>query len=204
MKIRLLVEGKTETGLRELLARAVNATLDRCCGISIRQYEGVSDLRKKIGSRVEDEIKNSQALVVYCVVDLYHYFDSTDERRTLPALEQAEAVKNDLLNQIDAKYRDRARIFVIIHEIETWMLADADTISKKLKTSLNPFVNLEGDKSYNEPAKFLTELFRTHGKRYNKVKEGVPLLQKADWEKIYKSCKVFKSLVDSLREDCKQ
>jgi len=57
------------------------------------------------------------------------------------------------------------------------------------------------------PSKVLQELFRTRSllkKRYNKYKDGVDMLEKIDWQKVYAKCPTFKQLVDDLRNCCKQ
>ncbi|MGH7598595.1 MAG: DUF4276 family protein, partial [bacterium] len=56
------------------------------------------------------------------------------------------------------------------------------------------------------PAKVLQELFRTSRlkRRYDKYKDGVDLLHKVDWQKVYAKCPTFKQLVDDLRNHCQK
>jgi hypothetical protein len=56
------------------------------------------------------------------------------------------------------------------------------------------------------PAKVLQELFRTSRlkRRYDKYKDGVDLLGKIDWQKVYTKCPTFKQLVDDLRIHCQK
>jgi len=201
MKIKILCEGQTEEGLRTLLGKAVAVP---GCGLHIKTYEGVGALLRELDDAVESELQ-SGARAVFCVVD-YHHYPLPQITRNLPLAQRLEAIKSDVLGQIDNSRCSALRCHVIVHEVETWILADEQVIAQRLKIKNIPgWQQPENINDMKPPAKVLEELFRTRLKRrYDKYKDGVDLLQKVDWQKVYAKCPTFKQLVDDLRNCCKQ
>lgn len=200
MKIKLLCEGQTEEGLRKLLAKAIDV---QGCGIEIKPYEGVGTLLRKLDGRIKSEVlSGTQAL--FCLVD-YHHFPLPNEKKHLPFQQRLEAIKSNVLEQIEASHRSIVRCHVVAHEVEAWILADDQVLAQRLKSSLVPWNQPENVNDVRPPAKVIEELFRTRLKRrYDKYKDGVSMLQKIDWQKVYAKCPTFKHLVDDLRNCCKQ
>lgn len=204
MKIKVLCEGETEEGLKPLLDRAINNSINNSkCGVKIKSYQGVSDLRRNLGKRVRVEIENG-ASVVYCLVDCYHYPDVSE---TLSLQDRVVAIKKDLSDRIDEGNRSHVKIVVVIQEVETWILADEEVLVRKFKRDyrLQNFHNLESDGNLRHPAQVLKDIFRKHHplkKAYSKVNDGVTFLREVDWQKVYSKCAVFKQLIDDLRADC--
>ena len=203
MRIKIFCEGQTEEGLRILLGQAVAVP---GCGIHIKTYEGVGALLRRLDDAVESELR-SGAHVAFCVVD-YHHYPLPQITRNLPLAQRLEAIKSDVLEQIDNSRRSALRCHVIVHEVETWILADEQVIAQRLKIKNIPiWQQPENVDDMKPPSKVLEELFRTRSllkKRYNKFKDGVDLLQKIDWQKVYVKCPAFKQLVDDLRNCCRQ
>jgi hypothetical protein len=203
MRIRLLCEGATEAGLRSLLNEAVDI---RGCGIKITTYEGVGSLLRKLDGRIAAELQ-SGAQVVFCLVDYYHY-PLPEDSRNLPTAQRLSAIKSNVTQRIDDSRRGAVRCHVAVHELEAWILADEEALSRRLKvTNLSPWPHPESVNDMRPPFKVLEELFRTRSplkKRYVKPKDGIDLLMKADWQKVYNKCPTFKQLVDELREFCQQ
>jgi hypothetical protein len=202
VKIKLFCEGKTEKGLRELLRKAVNQDLSKPCGLKIKTFDGVANLLKGIEGKLKIEFQEG-AKVIYLLVDLYRY--PNIEPKTLE--ERVKNVKEDIETKLGNR-REGVKIFVIIHEVETWILADSKAIQKRLKSyTPEAYSNLEQDGKYQQPSKVLNQIFRQHhpkGYGYEKAVDGVFLLENVDWRMVYATCTVFKSLVDALRDDCKQ
>ncbi len=202
MNIKLFCEGKTEKGLRELLRKAVNQGLSTPCGLKVKTFNGVADLLKGIERKLKIEFQEG-AKVIYLLVDLYRY--PNIEGNTLE--ERVKNVKEDIETRL-GECREGVKIFVIIHEVETWILADSKVIQKRLKSyAPETYSNLEQDGKYEQPSKVLKQIFKQHhpkGYGYEKAVDGVFLLENVDWRMVYTTCTVFKSLVDALRDDCKQ
>ena len=203
MRIKIFCEGQTEEGLRLLLGKAVAVP---SCGIHIKTYEGVGALLRGLDDAVESELR-SGARVVFCVVD-YHHYPLPEITRNLPLERRLEAIKSDVLGKIDNSRRSALRCHVIIHEVDAWILADEQVIAQRLKIKNIPsWQQPENVNDEKPPSKVLQELFRTRSplkKRYSKYKDGVDMLEKVDWQKIYDKCPAFKQLVDDLRNCCKQ
>jgi len=199
MRIKILCEGRTEEGLRKLLAKAVDI---QGCGIKIKPYEGIATLLRKLEDRIKAELL-SGAQVVFCLVDYYHY-PLPDEMRHLPIVKRIEAIKSDMTSQIDSTCHLMVRCHVVVHEVEAWILADEQVLAQRLKTkNLSPWNQPEIVNDMKPPAKVLEELFRTRLKRrYDKYKDGVDLLGKIDWQKVSEKCPTFKQLVADLKSYC--
>lgn len=201
MRIRILCEGRTEEGLRKLLVKAVDI---QGCGIKIKPYEGIATLLRKLDDQIKAELL-SDAQVVFCLVDYYHY-PLSSEKVHLPFSQRLGAIKANMLEQIDASRRSAVRYHVVVHEVEAWILADEQVLAQRLKIKKPPHWDQpEIVNDMKPPAKVLEELFRTRLKRrYDKYKDGVDLLQKVDWQKVYAKCPTFQQLVDDLRIHCQK
>lgn len=155
---------------------------------------------------IESKLR-SGARVVFCVVD-YHHYPLPETARNLPLEQRLEAIKSDVLEQIDHSRRSALRCHTIVHEVETWILADEQAIAQRLKIKNIPtWQQPENVNDMKPPSKVLQELFRTRSllkKRYNKYKDGVDMLKKVDWQKVYTKCPTFKQLVDDLRTHCQK
>jgi len=203
MKIKILCEGQTEQGLRTLLAKAV-ATAG--CSIQIKTYKGVGALLRGLDGRIEFELR-SGAQVLFCLVDYYHY-PLPGATKNLLLEQRVTAIKSDVARRIDEARRSSVRCHVVVHEVEAWILADEQIVAQKLKIKNPPqWDKPEAVNDMKPPAKILEELFRTRSplkKRYSKYKDGVDLLEKIDYKKVYGKCPTFKQLVDDLRTHCQK
>jgi hypothetical protein len=201
MKIKVICEGQTEEGLRALLGKAVAIP---GCGILIKTYEGISALLRGLDDAIASELR-SQAKAVFCLVDYYHY-PLPETAKNLHLEKRLKAIKADVIRQIDRSRRPVLRCHVVVHEVEARILADEQTLAQRLKIRrLPPWKQPENVNDMKPPAKVLDDLFRTRlKKRYDKYKDGVDLLQKADWQKVYAKCPTFKQLVDDLRTHCQK
>lgn len=203
MRIKVLCEGDTEVGLRKLLAKAIDI---QGCGIKIKPYEGNARLLRKLDGTIGSELR-SGAEVIFCLIDYYHY-PLPDEKKHLPFQQRLQAIKSDMIEQIDASRRPAVRFHVVVHEVEAWILADEQILAQRLKVkNLLSWNQPENVNDMKPPSQVLQELFRTRNplkKSYNKYKDGVDLLQKVDWQKVYAKCPTFRELVDDLRSYCQK
>lgn len=201
MRIKVLCEGQTEQGLRKLLAQAVDLA---GCGIKIKTYEGIAALLRKLDGRIEAELRGG-AQVVFCLVD-YHHYPLPDDKKNFPFSKRLETIKADVVERIHESRRTAVRCHVVVHEVEAWVLADEQVVAQRLKIrNLSPWEQPENVNDMNPPSQVLQDLFRTRSplkKRYDKYKDGVDLLSKVDWQKVYAKCQPFKQLVDDLRSYC--
>jgi len=203
MRIKVLCEGQTEEGLRKLLAKAVDI---RGCGIQIKTYKGIGALLRGLDGRIKFELQGG-AQILFCLVDYYHY-PLPEATKNLPIEQRVDAIQADVVQRIEESHRSAVRCHVVIHEVEAWILADEQILAQKLKIKkLLQWDKPEAVNDMKPPSQVLQELFRTRSplkKRYNKYKDGVELLGKVDWQKVYAKCPAFKQLVDDLRNCCNQ
>ncbi len=199
MIIKVLCEGKTEEGLRPLLESAVGV---KGCGLHIKAYDGVTKLLGKLDTTVREEI-GSGAKTVFCLVDYYN-FPLPEKQRTLSLDRRVTAIQRFVMEKLDAAHRSALRCYVVLHEVEAWILADEKAVAQRLRTKTLPaWQHPETINDMNPPAKELEKLFRTKLKKpYDKYKDGGDLLKRVDWQKVYDKCPTFKKLVDDLRSHC--
>jgi hypothetical protein len=147
----------------------------------------------------------SGAQVVFCLVDYHHYPVSAD-KQNLPFPKRLEVIKTDIVERIHESRRSVVRCYVVVHEVEAWILADEQIVAQRLKIkNLPDWDQPETINDINPPSKVRQELFRARSplkKSYDKYKDGVDLLGKVDWQKVYAKCPTFKQRVDDLRTHC--
>ncbi len=185
-----------------MLARAINL---KGCGVHVSNYEGVSELLRKADAQIAASIR-SGAQVVFYIFDYYHYPLPTQLTR-LPLEQRVQAIKSDFMQRIEASRKDKVRCHVVVYETEAWILADEEVLAKRLKLKALPaWLQPEQVNDMKPPSKILQELFRKNlnKKSYDKYKDGLPLLESIDNEKVYAKCPTFRQLVDDLRNYCQQ
>ena len=211
LKIPVYCEGKTERGLKSLLAPLDGEFRRKGFAISTHPLDGNRVLQPKMGTYVKNEIRDG-APAVFGLVDLHnaHEHFGQDIRTALggrdwlsmPVSARVEWLRTHIPRiHVDPEYKDKFHIHVAVHDIEALILADTDAIRKKLKCdTLKESPNPENIDDMNPPHIKLNELFHKHLKRsYNKGTDGVSLLASLDFDTVYNKCLYFRSFVDDLR-----
>jgi hypothetical protein len=160
----------------------------RFSACEVRRYDGNGDLRTKFALEAIMELKAEPNSSVLCLVDLYEEPFEVYDKNRMTHEEGFEAVRNQLLGQIDIKYHDRFGAFPVVMELETWILADPQFQSRIGNNYLTP-------ESIEHPAQEL-ERWKSN---YNKKIDGVDLFNRASAKRVYAdNCPHFKLMIEWL------
>lgn len=111
-----------------------------------------------------------------------------------------EFIRNVFENIKNAIYDIAFYGIIVKKEIEAWLLADENIISKYAKCDVK--IKIGNPEVIDYPAKFLDDIFRRCGKRYIKSYElGKKLAQLLDLEKAKRKCRSLNEFLNALR-DC--
>ena len=91
------------------------------------------------------------------------------------------------------------QICVVVHAIESWLLADSQALARKLRTRrLRTRGNPE---TFCKPEEELGRLFQLHGKQYLKNRDAERIIELARLRTIARKCPSFANFINFLR-DC--
>lgn len=163
MKIGIIVEGISDKRTIKTLAERI---LSSPVGIEIRQLPK-GDLLKpdKVSSFIKYDLGRDPDIskIIICV-DL----EDINENE----VKQAE---NRLAN---IGPRVRVRYKIIVHALESWLLADAKALSQYLNT---PSINISPSATNDpNPKRILSEIFRKAGKEFNHVRDDPRIAELVD------------------------
>ncbi|MCW7075409.1 MAG: DUF4276 family protein [Candidatus Methanospirare jalkutatii] len=91
--------------------------------------------------------------------------------------------------------RRRVHICIIVHELESWLLADENAISKRLGKNVRAVPNPE---SIHDAKEYLEELFEEAGEKYL-TKFGGEIAKHVDVEKLREKCASFADFERKVR-----
>ena len=195
----VLCEGDTEElAVRYFVARQWKADGLGSVGLSLRNLQGNLN---KIGPFARNCLDETDVVAVFTLVDLYGM-----NRVDHPAGDNVDAkvarVKVWLCDQV--KHRRCPPDFfphVSVHEVEAWILAEGDALSKRLNDPrISPEPDAELKNFLRPPKKRLNELFwRSKKTRYAETLDGQPLFSKMEFQPVYDSCRYFREFYDSLK-----
>ena len=83
--------------------------------------------------------------------------------------------------------RERVHICIVVHELESWLLADENAISKVIGKNVKPVENPE---SIHDAKEYLEELFEEAGEKYL-TKFGGEIAKHVNVEKLREKCASF-------------
>jgi len=83
--------------------------------------------------------------------------------------------------------RERVHICIVVHELESWLLADENAISKRLGKNVRAVPNPE---SIHDAKEYLEELFEEVGEKYL-TKFGGEIAKHVNVEKLREKCASF-------------
>ena len=189
MKIVLLVEGKTETAVKEILKKF----LDSQAAVQGRPRVGLKtkplDSKLLSDERLRDQVAISlRDPAVECVVALIDVY---------PAFPSAQAAKTFLRDTVGANPRFHAHAAQF--DTEAWLLPFWPDICRKLRVQRQPpGGNPEQIDRQNPPSRRLTELYRIAGRDYDKPRDARAILDGRDLTVIAACCPEFKLFLNTL------
>ena len=189
MSIVLLVEGKTETALKDRLKRFLDqhATKEGRPKTALRTKDIMTLNEGKLRGRIRLELRDPQVLAVVCLIDVHPNFSS------------AQKAKEFLRQAADEDPRFFAH--AAQYEVEAWLLPYWDAICRRVGVNRAvPGHQPEQVDLDHPPSHRLEELYRlaTPKRKYIKTIEMAAILQGNDLTIAASLCPEFKSLLNTL------
>jgi hypothetical protein len=189
LTIVLLVEGKTEAALKDVLKGFLDKRAAREGKAKVRLVTKPLDSRLLNQERVLDQVRMSlrdpETVCVVGLLDVYPRFQSAQDARGF--LRQAVGA--------ETRFHPHAAQF----EVEAWLLPFWKDICQKLGVQRQPpggkpeEVNLQ-----NPPSHHLSRLFKLAKRNYDKPRDLKAILQGKDIETVAAQCPGFKAFLNTL------
>lgn len=193
MKIVLFVEGDTEShALPELLKRWLDPQLPQPVRIKAVKLGGWPNYEKEIVTKASLHLRD-EGTVAVGLLDLhgptfYPPNISTTRARYKWAKKKFE----------DAVGDDRFVHHFAVHETEAWIFAEPTVLPPEIRSAI-PRKDPETINFDEPPSRLLARLYRDRLKRrYQKLIDGVPMLQRVSPDIVYERCEHFRLLADDL------
>lgn len=197
-QIVILCEGETEViAVKEFIRRKwVEDDFDSI-GIRTIDLKGkLKDVHKKTPKFSEEK----KVIAIFTLVDL-HEFKVVDLGKYKTLTEKISASKKWLKKKFKKEVLDKFHPHLAVHETEAWIFADGAALANRLgKNKIKPHKNAEKINDMKPPKKRLNDLFiKYKGIGYSEIKEGTPLFNRLNFEKVYSTCPNFRKFYDDLK-----
>jgi hypothetical protein len=173
-QIALFVEGDTESGeaRRRTLPAFIHNWMDtqlpvgRRVGIAPVKFQGVSNYLDDLPRKIALYLDDGRANFVVGLVDLYGIPASRIDLSRNPTVEdKIAAARAYMRNLVPKQYRDRFRQHFAVHEVEAWLLAYPEELSKDQRVQAQIKKRLPEQVNFDEPpAKFLKRVLGNYKK----------------------------------------
>lgn len=189
MRIVLLVEGKTETALKEILKRFLDEQATRegrpKVGLKIKPLDTRLLNPERVRDHVALSVRDAEVVCVVGLVDVYPRFISARE------------AKEFLRGAAGGEPRFHAHAAQF--EVEAWLLPFWQEICRKLRVQCQPpGANPEEVDLQTPPSRHLSELYRMAKRTYDKPRDVLAVLHDKDLTVIANQCPEFKALLNTL------
>ncbi|MGZ5474233.1 MAG: DUF4276 family protein [Thermoanaerobaculia bacterium] len=193
MRVVLFVEGHTErSAVPDLLKRWADARLPRPVRIAPVRFQGWQHYAKDIATKASLALREPSTVGIG-VLDLYGptfypaKVSSVRDRYAWAKKKFEDAVGSDRFVQHFA-----------VHETEAWILAEPTVLPPDIRSAI-PRKDPETVNFDEAPSRLLARLYRDRLKRrYQKLIDGVPMLQRVSPDIVYERCEHFRLLADDL------
>ncbi len=171
---------------------------------------GKESLLKKVPIMAANAVPYNPNLIIIVMPDLYPkdrpFPHKTFEELEVGAIKKFEELLQNKPKSIkdNAKLRQQFKVFCFKHDLEALVRAAEEALKIKLGiTNLQPGwkIPVEDQNNDRPPSKIVEELFRKHGKSYNKIVDGLNILGVSDYQTIAERCfQCFKPFVNFLTD----
>ena len=122
----ILCEGETER-------RVIKAFLkpyweQRFDSAEVIAYEGNGDLKRHFAKDTQDQLASDPGSSVLCLVDLYEEPFKVYALSKMSVEQGFQAVQSYMYGAVDHRFHPRFGAFPVVMEIETWLLADDNSM----------------------------------------------------------------------------
>jgi len=202
VKFVLFVEGKTEfAAVPRFLKPWLDARLSQRVRIAPVKFSGVSDYCGEIGKVARlnlSGVRGSGVIAGIGLLDLY----GLDTCLTFPAgtvsvQQRYDWAKHELERLVD---HPNFRQHFAVHEIEAWLLSDADIFPPEVRRDLAAGFNTPEQVDFNNPpAGLLRRAYRDRlGRRYRKAVDGPDLFRLLNPDRACAKCPYVKTMLDDM------
>ncbi|MEQ8674628.1 MAG: DUF4276 family protein [Aggregatilineales bacterium] len=202
MRLVIICEGDTEEQVLKKFLEPFSLPEPEGFGnnIELINTKGVGKLKNQFKKLAELELQNTDTYVL-CLLDLYGapYTYSNDVHQSDdPTHAKYMACKSIMESVIHAEFNERFFAFPVVHELETWILADI--VSVKSYFQVSELTRYPAPESIENPAQELKTLLSRHRNReYKKWRDGRNLFDLIDANRVYDdNCPHFIALIDQL------
>lgn len=197
-RIALFLEGETERALPPFIHKWLDPQLPegKKVGITPVKFDGVSNYLDDLRTMVATYLDERRANFVVGLVDLYGIPASRIDLSQYGTIkEKIVAARAYIRNLVAKQYRDRFRQHFAVHELEAWLLAYPEELSKE-KVIQSQIKNRPPEQvNFSEPpAKFLKRILQ----RYKKITVAMNLFPKVDPQVAIDKCPYLKQFMDDL------
>lgn len=189
LKIVLLVEGKTETAVNEVLKKFLDAQAALQgrprVGLKTKPLDSKLLNAQRLRDQVALSLRDSEVVCVVGLIDVYPGFASAHDAKRFLRL----AVGTN------PQFHAHAAQF----DLEAWLLPFWQDICQKLHIQRQPpGGNPEQVDQQSPPSRRLTELYRLAGRDYDKPRDARAILDGKDLTVVASRCPEFKLLLNTL------
>lgn len=195
MRVVLFVEGHTErSAVPDLLKRWADTRLSKPVRIAPVRFQGWQHYTKEIATKATLALRDPSAVGIG-LLDLYGPTFYPANVSTAPERYAWAKKKFEV-----AVGSERFVQHFAVHETEAWIFSDPAILPPDIRSAIpGKAVNPETINFNEPPSRLLARLYRDRlGKRYQKLIDGVSLLQRLSPETVYKRCEHFRLLADDL------
>lgn len=193
MKLIILVEGYTELGLKAFFAQ-------EAWQIEIIPCKGADKLLNDFPRRAGLELEGQDETYALCLLD----YDKAAERYPHPhddISEHVQHIRQVMEAQVEDSLSPRVKCFPIIHEPETWILADEQGLRQYLGLGEREYKRPSAPESLSDPKERLKQEFKKKGRAYSERTDGPKLLEQAGklGRVLDDNCPLFKKMWAEIR-----
>jgi hypothetical protein len=189
LKIVLLVEGKTETAVKEALKTFLDAEAAQQgrprVGVTTKPLDSKLLNAQRVRDQVALNLRDPDVLCVVALIDVYPAFASAHQAKAF--LRSAGGA--------DPRFHVHAAQF----DVEAWLLPFWQAICQKLRIQRQPpGGNPEQVNQQKPPSRWLSELYRMARRSYDKPRDARAILAGKNLRTIAAQCPEFKLFLNTL------
>lgn len=110
------------------------------------------------------------------------------------------SIFNRTMNNIPEYDRDNIHLVIVSHALEAWYLADINAINSVFGVNIRR--EIQNPEGIEDPADYLDDLLKKHGKRYRKnPTKAKEMMAQADLPLIRSKCPTFNELMTILENN---
>lgn len=197
-RIALFLEGDTERALPPFIHRWLDPQLPdgKKVGIAAVRFQGVSNYLDDLADKVASYLDDRRANFVVGLVDLYGIPPNRiDLSKYDTVKDKVAAARAYVRSLVPKEHRDRFRQHFAVHEVEAWLLAFPEELSKEKQVQSQIRKRPPEQVNFKEPpAEFLRNIL--HG--YKKTTMARNLFPRVDPQIAIDQCPFLRQFMEDL------